>query len=84
MTYEIDFSSKSKKIIKKLQKDFSLRVLEKFGQLREDPFRYLKHHEGNKCYKFRIGRYRALIDVDTKRKILFVRVFDKRGRIYKK
>ena len=84
MTYEIDFSSKSKKIIKKLQKDFALRVLEKFEQLREDPFKYLKHYEGDKCYKFRIGKYRALIDVDTKRKILFVRIFDKRERIYKR
>ena len=61
MTYEIDFSSKPKKIIKKLQKDFSLKVLEKFEQLREDPFRYLKHYEGDKCYKLRIGKYRALI-----------------------
>jgi len=41
----------------------------------------LEHYEGQ-GYKLRIGDYRALIDVDNQRKILFVRVFDKRGRIY--
>ncbi|MEK6924670.1 MAG: hypothetical protein AABW71_00345 [Nanoarchaeota archaeon] len=47
-----------------------------------DPFRFLEHFEGED-YKLRIGDYRMLIDIDFKRKILFVRVFDKRGRIYK-
>lgn len=46
-----------------------------------EPFRFLEHFEGN-GYKFRIGDYRALIDVDFEKKILKVRVFDKRERIY--
>jgi len=81
--YKIEFSSKAKKIIKKLPKQISLRILNKFEEVTQDPFHYLEHYEGN-GYKFRIGDYRALIDVDFENKILKVRVLDKRGKIYKR
>jgi len=81
MTYEIEFSSRAKKFLKKLQKNITLRILDKFEDLRKEPFRYLEHYEGESCYKFRIGEYRALVDVKDNE--LFVRIIDKRGRIYK-
>jgi mRNA-degrading endonuclease RelE of RelBE toxin-antitoxin system len=43
----------------------------------------LEHYEGD-LNKIRIGKLRALVDVDNSRKIIFVRVFDMRGRIYKR
>ena len=49
----------------------------------ENPFHYLEHYEGKDYYKFRIGDYRTLIDVDFENKVLKVQVLDKRGRIYK-
>lgn len=84
MNYKVEFSSQSKKFIKNLQKDIATRIINKFEEVRENPFRYLEHYEGEEDYKLRIGDYRALIDVDFDRKILFVRVIDKRGRIYKR
>jgi len=51
--------------------------------LKEEPFRFLEHYEGD-CHKLRIGDYRALIDIDTSRKIIFVRVLDHRSRIYER
>ncbi len=48
----------------------------------ENPFHFLEHYEGKDYYKFRIGDYRALIDIDFQNKILKVQVLDKRGRIY--
>ncbi len=50
----------------------------------EDPFRFLEHYEGKDYYKYRIGVYRALIDVDFKNKTLEVQVLDHRGVIYKR
>tara|TARA_B100000315_G_C14571747_1_gene585935 strand:+ start:107 stop:349 length:243 start_codon:yes stop_codon:yes gene_type:complete len=47
-------------------------------------FLTLQHFEGKDYYKFRIGTYRALIDVDKQRKIVFVRHLDHRSKIYKK
>ena len=32
--------------------------------LKENPFRFLEHYEGDDVYKLRIGDYRALIDID--------------------
>jgi len=50
----------------------------------EDPFHFLEHFEGNNYYKYRIGEYRALIDVDFQNKIIMVQVLDHRSRIYER
>lgn len=83
MSYEVLLHPEIVKFLDKLPKDVSFRIKEKLKDLKEEPFRHLEHYEGGKLYKFRIGDYRALIDVDIKNKIVFVRVLDHRGRIYK-
>jgi mRNA-degrading endonuclease RelE of RelBE toxin-antitoxin system len=83
MTYKVELTPKIERFLNKLQKQTSLRILEKLKKLREDPFRFLQHFEGD-FYKLRIGDYRALIDVDFKNRLLKIRVLDKRGRIYKR
>jgi mRNA interferase RelE/StbE len=83
MNYSVELSSQSKKFLKKLQKNISLRIINRLELLKENPFRYLEHFEGD-YYKLRIRQYRSLIDIDFDRKILFVRVIDVRGRIYKR
>lgn len=77
----MEFSSQAKRFIKKLDKETSLRLLDKFEELKINPFRYIEHYEG-RGYKFRVGSYRALIDIDFSSKILFIRIIDKRERIY--
>jgi mRNA-degrading endonuclease RelE of RelBE toxin-antitoxin system len=49
----------------------------------ENPFHFLEHFEGEDFYKYRIGDYRALVDVDFINQILKIQVLDHRGRIYK-
>ncbi|GBE20551.1 hypothetical protein BMS3Abin17_01292 [archaeon BMS3Abin17] len=83
MSYKILWKPKPLKFLNRLQKDVAIRILEKIDKLKEDPFRYLEHYEGAKVYKFRIGNYRLLIDVNFKSKTLIIEVFDKRGRIYR-
>ncbi len=82
MTYEINFSNQATKFIRSLQQDIKERITAKFKEISENPFRFLEHYEGD-YYKIRIGNFRALIDINKERKILWVRVFNKRGRIYK-
>ena len=84
MTFEFKFSKKATKFIKNLPKETKERLKKKLKEISADPFRYLEHFEGEDCYKLRIGDFRGLVDVDFDRKILFVRVFDKRERVYKK
>ncbi len=50
----------------------------------ENPFYFLEHYEGKDFYKYRIGEYRALVDVDFKKKTLKIQVVDHRSIIYKR
>lgn len=84
MTYEVLLDPKVVKFLNGLSNDIASRVKDKLKELKENPFHYLEHYEGGDFYKLRIGEYRALVDVDTKKKIIFIRVFDHRSRIYKR
>lgn len=82
--YSIKWNSSAFKYLNGLDKYIALRVLDKLDDLKMDPFRYLEHFEGKDFCKLRVGNFRLLIDADKDLKILYVRVFDKRGRIYKR
>ena len=82
MNFQVDWHPKASKNLSKLPKDMIKRILGKIDEVKEDPFRFLEHFEGQNFYKLRIGDYRALIDVDFQNKILKIQVFDKRGRVY--
>ena len=84
MSYEIMLHPQVVKFLAKLPKDISDRIKSKLREIKNEPFKFLEHYEGDDVYKLRIGEYRALIDVDFKNKILYVQVVDHRGRIYKK
>ncbi len=84
MNYAVKLHPKVQKFIEKSDSVIAERIKKRLELLKDEPFRYLEHYEGEDCYKFRIGNYRALVDVDMPRKIVFVRVLDHRGRIYKR
>ena len=83
MSYKVKIHPNVVKFLIKLPEDIPQRIKNKLKEIKENPFHYLEHYEREDVYKLRIGNYRALIDVDISRKILFVRVLDKRDRIYK-
>ena len=84
MSFEIKLAPKVAKRLQRLDAHLSSRIKARLHRLAEDPFLYLERLAGHDCYKLRIGEYRALIDVDKKRQIVFVRHLDRRGRIYKR
>ena len=84
MTYNLKWHPQAFKVLDKLQKETIQRVLDKFDLVIEDPFRFLEHYEGDKLFKLRIGDYRALVEVNIQNKILLVKVFDHRSKIYNK
>ena len=83
MIYSIKWHPQAYKVFRKLPKDMIKRVLDKLDAVKQDPFRFLEHFEGGKCYKLRIGNYRALIEIEIKDSTLLVNVFDHRNKIYK-
>jgi alanine racemase len=46
MNYKIEFNSKSKKFLKNIDNSLAIRIIEKIELLKENPFRYLEHYEG--------------------------------------
>ena len=82
MTWRIIWHPKAAKYVEMLPTEMSERIFRKCDEVIQTPFRYLEHFEGE-GYKLRIGDYRALIDVDFQNGLLKIRVFDKRGRVYK-
>ncbi|MBW2968615.1 type II toxin-antitoxin system RelE/ParE family toxin [Candidatus Woesearchaeota archaeon] len=83
MKYKVKIHPKANKFLNKLEKHLSDRIKFRLKLLEEKPFRFLEHYEGENFYKFRTGNYRALIDLDQTRKIIFVRVINHRKKIYK-
>ena len=82
MAWAVKWHPKAYQILKKLPKEILQRVINKIDAVKEEPFRFLEHYEGKKVYKLRIGDYRALIDIDFQNKLLLIRIFDHRSRIY--
>ena len=71
--------------LNKQDQHIALQLRKRLERLKcENPFHFLEHYEGRDYYKFRIGDYRALIDVDFKESVLKVQVLDLRGRIYQR
>lgn len=84
MRYRLDWSPRALRFLEKLDGQEARRILAKLELVERDPFRYLEHFEGRGCFKLRIGKYRALIDVDAKDRSLKIQVLDKRSRVYKR
>ncbi len=84
MVYAVKLHPKVDIFLKKQDRQVEERLRKRLLVLEcENPFHYLEHYEGEDCYKFRLGDYRALVDVDQTRKIIFIRVLGHRKKIYK-
>ena len=79
--YELTWHPKAAKYVEKLPREIAKRILDSMDVVAQNPFGYLEHFEGE-GYKLRIGDYRAIVDLDFKEKILKIRIFDKRKRVY--
>ena len=84
MTWRVILSPDVQKSLDKQDPTVRERLKKGLKKLKtENPFHYLEHFEGEDYYKYRIGGYRALIDINFQEKILKIQVLDKRGRIYR-
>ena len=85
MTYHVKLlPSRASSFLDTLDKSVAERITKKLRVVENNPFRYLERYTGKGRYKLRIGKYRALIDVDSKNRELLVMALDKRSRIYKR
>ncbi len=75
MTYEIIFSDKALKQLKKLDRNTQERIISSLERIRIRPENYVSKLVGDPGYKIRVGDYRIILDLDqTILKILVIKV----------
>jgi len=85
MIWKVRLSPDAQSFLNKSNRNIQERLRKGLWKLETDnPFRFLEHFEGESYYKYRIGDYRALIDIDFQNKIIKVQVLDNRSVIYKR
>ena len=50
MSYTVELVPKAARSLSKLHRDIANRILKKLGEVKNEPFRYLEHYEGEDYY----------------------------------
>lgn len=84
--YAVDFSTRAKIFLKKLDKHISSRIVKRLKKLRDNPVPsdvvFIGREEGEKVFRYRIGDYRSLYRLKDSEKRVLVTKIDKRPRVY--
>ncbi len=80
--YEIILSNKAEKQLKKLSEDIRERIINSLKRIRVRPEAYVNRLVGKQIYKFRVGDYRILMDIDKGKLIILVIKIGHRKGIY--
>ncbi len=82
MTYEIIFSDKALRQLKKLEKIVQGRIIAVLERIRIRPEAYVTKLVGDPGYKLRVGDYRVIMDIDNKKLTILVLKAGHRKNIY--
>ncbi len=63
MPFEIIWSDSATRQLTKLDRGVARRIFGKVGELRDDPFRWVRRMSGVAAYRLRVGDYRILLDI---------------------
>ena len=67
MTYEVIFDEEAINFLNKLDKILKTRIFNKIISTKENPFHFFDRLKGSSGYKLRVGNYRIIADIDSKR-----------------
>jgi len=82
MTYEIIFSDKALKQLKKMERNVQERIIVALERIRIRPEAYVTKLVGDLGYRLRVGDYRIIMDVDNKELHILVLKVGHRKKIY--
>ena len=82
--YEVVFTDKAKKELRKLEPQIQKRILDGLERIRIRPEAYITKLVGDRAYKFRVGDYRILLDTDGVMLVLLVIKVAHRKNVYNK
>ena len=83
MVYSIFFSDRAKKQIKKLEKNIQERIIAALERIKFRPQSFVTKLVGDPAYKYRVGDYRIIMDIDNGKLLILVIEIGHRKSIYK-
>ena len=85
LVWTVIYAPKAVRDIDALPKDIAKRVILKMREIALDPYGGILEKMRNlPFYKFRVGGYRGIVQIQNKKLILYVVKVKSRGRAYKK
>ncbi|MDI6903720.1 MAG: type II toxin-antitoxin system RelE/ParE family toxin [Methanocellales archaeon] len=82
MSYEIIFSDKALKQLKKMERNVQERIIATLERIRIRPEAYVTKLIGDPGYRLRVGDYRVIMDIDNKELQILVLKVGHRKNIY--
>lgn len=83
MPYSFVWSPNSKKQLKKLPKEIVARIVRKILDLELAPHHFIERLTAVSGWKLRVGDYRAILDINEKKKEIHILKIGHRKKIYK-
>lgn len=82
MTYEVIFSDKALRQLKKMERNVQERIIAVLERIRIRPEAYVTKLVGDPGYRLRVGDYRVIMDIDNKELHILVLKVGHRKNIY--
>jgi mRNA interferase RelE/StbE len=80
--FSIELTDKAEKFLSRIAKDDSETILRKIYSMKENPFPHLKKLKGQKFWRLRVMKYRAIVDVIVSGKKIIVLRIGRRKNVY--
>ena len=80
--YRAEYSAEAVRTLERFDRPSASRIVRKIDSILDNPSRYVVRLSGRPEFKLRIGDYRAILDIDERRKIIFIRSIGHRSNIY--
>ena len=87
MTYQVKYTSKGKRDLKKLPLNVAQSIILSINSIKDDPYSYVKKIKGTKShplYTYRVGEYRVILDIIDNCLLIIVIETGHRSKIYRK
>ena len=84
MTYNVIFSDKALRQLKKMEKNVQERIIVVLERIRIRPEQYVTKLVGDPGYKMRVGDYRIIMDIDNKKLQILVLKVGHRKNVYER
>ena len=81
--HSIEFTKKAESQLYKLQRDVQERIIKSLERIKIRPYDYVEKLVGEPGFKFRVGDYRLILDIDNNKLIILVLKLGHRKNIYK-